>query len=603
VAAGGLPPVTWASLSAADPVPDVVVFECDAVDGDVPSGVRATTTRVLGVLQAWLADDRFAGSRLVVLTRGAVAVQPGDPVSVAMAPVSGLVRAAQAEHPGRLVLVDTDGTAESAEALAAAVASGEPELAVRAGALRAPRLTPAPDAGPAGAAGPVFGPNGTVLVTGGTGGLGGLVARHLVAEHGVRHLLLTSRRGSAAPGAAGLYAELTGLGADVTVAACDVADRAALSALLAGIPAGRPLSGVVHTAGVLDDGVLASLTPARMDAVLRAKADGAWHLHELTRGLDLAAFVLFSSVAGTVGGPGQGNYAASNAFLDSLASHRRSLGLPATSMAFGLWAGAGMGQSLTGAETARMTRQGFPPLTVAEGLALFDTAVRRNQPYLALLRIDLAVLGSRVASDMLAPVLRGLAKAPARHVARPGAGSSAASALVRRLGGLPGDDRRQALIELVRAQVAGVLGHTGPSTVEPDRAFNELGFDSLTAVEFRNSLSDAVGLRLPATLVFDYPTPQALAEHLESELRTVGNGDGDPGSTQDQIRQILNAIPVSRLRDAGLLDGLLELGGVRPEDFEPAARDPEESIDAMDVESLISMALGSSDLDNANLEA
>ncbi|GAA3475661.1 hypothetical protein GCM10018966_001870 [Streptomyces yanii] len=404
---------------AASRVPGIVLLPVAATPGTGPSGVpdavREVGLRVLDTLRQWLADERFADSRLVVVTRGADAATPAG---LAAAPVHGLVRSAQTEHPGRIVLLDLDDAPLSSRALHAALGTGEPELRSRGGVLLAPRLTrysqdPAQDPaeGPA-----AWNPDGTVLVTGGLGGLGALVARHLVTAHGVRHLLLLGRRGTDTPGAGPLTDELRELGATVDVRGCDVADRAALAAVLDGIPAEHPLTAVVHTAGVLDDALTGALTADRLATVMRPKVDGAWNLHELTRDLDPAAFVLFSSAAGLVDGAGQGNYAAANVFLDALAAHRASLGLPAHSLAWGLWSGGtGMGGRLEEAGRRRIDRLGLAPLTVEESLAALDAALRTREPALVPVRVDPAALRAR--ADGVPGLLRDLAPAPARHPA------------------------------------------------------------------------------------------------------------------------------------------------------------------------------------------
>ncbi|MCM2580334.1 type I polyketide synthase, partial [Streptomyces meridianus] len=502
----------WNDLGADDPVPDTVVFTCAAPGGsDVPHAVRQASHEVLAVVQRWVTDERFAHAALVVVTRGAVTVSDGDIVDVRQSPVWGLVRAAQAEHPGRFVLLDVDEDGDPPVAADLVTGLGEPEAAVRGGRVFVPRLARGPAAGDTD---PVWDSDGTVLVTGGTGGLGALVARHLVVEHGVRRLVLTSRRGQEAPGVAELCAELAGLGARVLVEACDVSDREALAAVLDRIDPAYPLRGVVHVAGLLDDGLITSLTPDRMDTVLRPKADAAWHLHELTAGLDLTAFVLFSSIAGTLGSSGQANYAAANAFLDALAEHRHAAELPAVSMAFGLWdIGAGLGTRLAAADVERMRRAGTPALTADRGLALFDAALRSGIPATVPLRLDLATLAS--GADAVPPMLRALVR-PGRRLARTGA--PAASALADRLAGLGDDERTAAVLDLVRGTVAAVLGHASAAAIEEDRAFEELGFDSLAAVDLRNRLDAATGLRLPATLIFDYPTARAVAGHLMNRL-------------------------------------------------------------------------------------
>ncbi|MFC8448663.1 type I polyketide synthase [Kitasatospora sp. NPDC057223] len=505
-----------AEAADAGDLPDLVLAPCPVPDaGDLPGAVRATTGHVLDLIRGWLADERFSTATLAVVTRGAVAVtSDADLTALAQAPVWGLVRAAQAENPGRLLLVDTDDTEQSRQALPAAAALGEPELALREGQARIPRLARA--LVPAAAAPSPWDTTGTVLVTGGTGGLGALVARHLAAEHGVRHLLLTSRRGPDAPDAATLRAELQELGAQVTVAACDAADRDALAALLAAVPADHPLTAVVHAAGVVDPGLIGSLTSRQLDTVLRPKADAAWHLHELTRDADLTAFVLFSSAGGLVLPAGQGNYAAANVFLDALAHHRHAAALPATSLAYGMWAvNTGLGGELGSADLERMERLGLPALTAADGLRLLDEALRTGHAALAPLHIAPAALHAR--GDGIPPLLR----AAARPAARPSAGRdrpAAGSDLRRTLGALTGADRERTLLDLVATHVAAVLGHADAGTVGPDRAFRDLGFDSLAAVELRNALNTATGLRLPATLVFDHPTARAAADFLAAQL-------------------------------------------------------------------------------------
>ncbi|MFK4067217.1 beta-ketoacyl synthase N-terminal-like domain-containing protein [Streptomyces sp. NPDC029674] len=498
------------------------------VTGGAAGDVSAVVTGSAASDASAVATESAAGDAPAVAAEAADGDVPADgargsvgdaPIDPARAAVWGLVRSAQTEHPGRFVLLDLDEDA-APETVAAALASGEQQLAVRGDTVLTPHLAKVPDTDPVQAD---LDPDGTVLITGGTGLLGSRVARHLVARHGVRHLLLAGRGGPDAPGATEITAELTELGAHVTVAACDAADRDALAALLDGVPAGHPLTAVVHAAGALDDGVITSLTPDRVDTVLRPKADAALHLHELTRDMDLRAFVLFSSAAGTFGGPGQGNYAAANAYLDALAQHRRALGLPAQSLAWTLWE---QRSALTGrlddADLRRLTRSGMPPLATEEGLALLDAALTVDAPALLPLRLDPRAVRARAAEgEPVPPLLRSLVRVPVR--VRRAASAAAPSgdtgaALPERLAALPEAERLRTLVQLVCAQAAAVLGHTSDSAVVPARAFRDLGFDSLASVELRNRLNAATGLRLPATLVFDHPSPEALAAHLRDEL-------------------------------------------------------------------------------------
>ncbi|WP_218782121.1 type I polyketide synthase [Streptomyces sp. BR123] len=564
----GVPAAAYEDLGALEaavaagkqPLPDTVVVPfmtpaataatgtagISAPDADrLAQDAREVTHRVLATVQGWLDNGRFAGARLAVVTRGAVAahgdIEAGD---LAHTPVWGLLRAAQTEHPDRFVLVDLDDAEASARALPAALASAEPELAVRGGALYAPRLARA-DARTAATGEPAgrIDTRGTVLVTGAGGGLAGLLARHLVAEHGVRHLLLTGRRGADTDTAPELTDQLVALGAEVTWAACDVADREALAALLESVPAERPLTAVVHTAAVLDDGIVDLLTPERVDRVLRPKVEGALHLHELTRHLDLSAFVLFSAAAGTLGAAGQANYAAANVFLDALARHRRARGLAALSLVWGMWAEErGMAGRLTEAEQERAARGGVTPLSAAEGLALFDAALAAgdDEPVLLPVGLDLPTLRARAADGGLLPVFRGLVRTPVRQrrTASPvpganGAADTAATAstgtgaqtLTERLAGVPAAERERTVVDLVRSQAAAVLGYRSAEAIGEEQAFKELGFDSLTAVELRNRLGAAAGFRLPATLIYDHPTPAALARHLLDEVAPDGTAE------------------------------------------------------------------------------
>ncbi|QLH19436.1 type I polyketide synthase [Streptomyces sp. Rer75] len=481
-----------------------------------PETVHEVTHRVLALMQECLAEDRLARTRLVFVTRGAAAPEGEDVPGLAAAAVWGLVRSAQMENPGRFLLADLDGSAASAAVLPSLPGTDEEQFMVREGTVRVARMMRAPEPSAPARNGSPWGPEGTVLITGGTGGLGRELARHLVTERGARHLVLASRRGAEAPGAAGLRDELTAHGAEVSLAACDFADPVAVRELLAAVPVAHPLTAVVHTAGVLDDGVLDALTPERVDAVLRPKVDAAWHLHEATRTADLAAFVVYSSVAGVMGSPGQANYAAANAFLDALAQHRRRAGLAATSLAWGPWAqGTGMTSGLGDAHIERMKRSGTPPLTLEQGLALFDAATGRDEANLIVMRTaGKAGPSTTMFAGAVPPILRGLVRAGRRTAAA----DNRAVDLAARLADTREHERVRFLTDLVRGEAAAVLGHGSPDQVEAEREFDRLGFDSLTAIELRNRLTATTGLRMPATLIFDYPTPAAVADLLATRL-------------------------------------------------------------------------------------
>jgi 4-hydroxyphenylalkanoate synthase len=376
--------------------------------------------------------------------------------------------------------------------------------------------------------------NGTVLITGGTGMAGAELARHVVNTYGVRHVVLASRQGGRAESTAELTLDLARAGAQVQVLACDVADRHAVQELLAQL-ARRfpPLSGVIHAAGVLDDAVITSLTPERVDTVLRAKVDAAWNLHELTRDLGLSMFVLCSSIAGTVGAAGQGNYAAANAFLDGLAAHRQAAGLPGVSLAWGLWErSSAMTAHLNGRDLARLNRDGLAAMNAAQALELFDAALAVNHPVVVATRLDRAALDTRAQSGELPTLFSGLARRPRRRVADHAVDANQSrSTLAQRLQALAPDDQHRLLVEMVCSHAAAVMGHPAPEEIDPDTTFQGLGFDSLTAVELRNHFKAATGLTLSPTLTFDHPTPTAVAVYIGrqfAESRHLETNEGQP---------------------------------------------------------------------------
>ncbi|MFD7219466.1 type I polyketide synthase [Streptomyces sp. NPDC059892] len=533
----GLDAPAVSGFDALDGVTDLLAL-CPRPSGtDDGTAAREAVSWALTRAQDWLADERTANTRLVFVTRGAVDTEEPDPAHAA---VWGLVRSAATENPGRFALLDLDDAEESALAVPAGLASGELQLAVRAGLVTAPRLVRAATGTPP--APPADGPwpadqDRPVLVTGGLGTLGALVARHLVADQGVRNLVLAGRKGPATEGAEELRDELVALGAEVSVVACDVADRDAVAALLASLD--RPLGAVVHTAGVVDDGVLESLTPERVDRVFGPKVDGLLHLDELTRGTDLTAFVVFSSAAGILGSAGQASYAAANAALDAVVQRRHTLGLPGVSLAWGMWAAAsGMTAGLDTGDRARLGRSGILELPTDDALALFDTAARDGRATLVPVRLDTAALRGQAADGTLPPILRGLVRAPARRVTT--TAPVATTTFADTIAGQSAADREQTVLDLVCAQVAATLGHSGEAQVDPGRALRDLGFDSLTSVELRNRLTAATGLRLPSTLVFDHPSAAAITRHV---LTLLPRTEPDPGTgVLDQLDRLESAL-------------------------------------------------------------
>jgi polyene macrolide polyketide synthase len=578
------------AIEQGSPVPDIVLLQAagtiveragengqmQGVDGEALAGVvHRIAESVLESVQAWVASERLLEARLLVVTDRAVAVARDEAPNLAQAALVGLLRSAQSEHPGRFGVIDLDDNGASRDALYGALATEEPELAIRQGALHAPRLVRLKARGEAARPQPVdF--SGTVLITGGTGSLGALLARHLVRERGVERLLLVSRRGDEAKGASDLGAELRELGCDVQIAACDVSDKGRLGELLASIPDEHPLSAVIHTAGVIDDGVIESLDGERLARVMAPKVDAALHLHELAGQAEL---IFFSSAAATVGSPGQGNYAAANAFLDALALYRRASGLSGASLAWGAWDQAsGMAGELSKADRARLERMGMKPLSREQGLELFDLASAHEGSLLIPLDLDTASLRAQAKAGLMPAVLRGLIRMPTRRA------SDTKGSLARKLSQAPESEWDNVIAELVRGQVADVLGHASSAAVDPQRPFQELGFDSLAAVELKNRLGRASGLKLPSTLIFDHPTPAAVAKYLRG---AVAPGDGkesglEPGETE--IRKVLSSIPLAQLRQAGLMEALMELAD---SDGDTPLSDAADQIDALDVAGLV----------------
>ncbi|MEU9479487.1 SDR family NAD(P)-dependent oxidoreductase [Streptomyces sp. NPDC048191] len=515
-----------------------------AEDAGTEAAAREVTETALAELQA-LAAQEEAPARTVWVTRGAVAADDRDTVpGLARSALWGLARGARAEHPDLgLTLLDLEDTDPAAALLAAVAHRDEPELAGRAGTLLVPRLVRARAADTDRARTPV---DGTVLITGGLGAVGRHIAR-LLAERGVPRLLLTSRRGADDPRTAEATAELTALGAEVEVTACDVADPAALAAVIG--PVAGELRGVVHCAGVLDDGVVAELTPERLARVMRPKADGAAHLHRLTADAQLDLFLLVSSAAGVVGNAGQANYAAANAFLDQLAHHRRALGLPAVSISFGAWAGEGL--AAEHADLERMARLGHRALTPEQGRDLVELALRRDAPHLVAWALDLPRLRETTAGagGAAAALWRSLLPAPRT-------GQDGADGLADRLARLPEAERADRVLALVREEASRALGLRSAESVRADQPLRDLGMDSVTAVELRNRIGARLGSRLPATLLFDHPTPGRLAQHLlATVIATGGPAARRPAPAAPHTRTAAHDEPVALVAMACRLPG------------------------------------------------
>jgi NADPH:quinone reductase-like Zn-dependent oxidoreductase/acyl carrier protein len=438
--------------------------------------------------------------------------------------------------------------------------------------------------------------NGTVLITGGTGGLGAQVARHLVTEHGARHLLLVSRNGPAADGAGDLERELSSLGASVRIAACDVADREQLEGLLADIPREHPLDAVFHAAGVIDDGLIGSLSAERIERVWAPKATGAWNLHDLTMDLDLSVFVLFSSITGTLASPGQGNYAAANASLDALASYRQAQGLAGISIAWGLWEQQSeMTGHLAERDLARMARNGLQALSNADGLRLLDEALAANEAHVITTKLDIPALRTQARNGELPALLSGIINVRPRDTTTTSDGS-----LSRRLAQTPQDQHHDLVLQLVRAATARVLGYSTPEAIDPQRTFKDLGLDSLAGVELRNRLAAQTGARLPATLIFDHPTPDAAARHL---LALIESGGAPTTASLDaemtEMERRLSAIVADGMTRAKVTARLTAfLAGLSDGEHAPSDdEDVRSAATAEEVFELIDRELGSLDHD------
>ena len=510
---------------------------------DAAAAARAATQGALEYVQGWLAEEAHEAERLVLLTQGAVAASDAEDPDLVGAAVWGLMRSVNSEYPGRFAAIDTDGTEASRRALseAIAIAGGESQLALREGRLLVPRLLAAAQAPAREPARPVD-PSSTVLITGGLTGIGAAVARHLTEAHGARHLLLVSRSGEGAERAADLRTELEQLGASVRIEACDVSEREQLEALIDSVDSEHPLGAIVHSAGVLDDGVVEALDAERVERVMQPKVDAAWHLHELSERLPISQFLLFSSGAGLLGGAAQANYSAANAFLDALAAHRRAGGLPATSLAWGLWEhdSAAMANEVAAHDRERVVEQVRARLANAampteQGLALFDAARSSDEPLAVPMRFDRAILRRQASAGTLPALMRELVRASVRR-------QDSQESLSERLAGMPESQHGGFVLDLVRASAASVLGHSSAAEVDPDRPFNELGFDSLAAVELRNRLGALTGERLSATIVFDYPTARDLARYLLGDVAppesTLPEPDPDESEVLDQIDEM-----------------------------------------------------------------
>ncbi|MFF9703510.1 SDR family NAD(P)-dependent oxidoreductase [Streptomyces griseofuscus] len=547
-----------------------VVLSTPSTGSGTAADVHDTAEWTLKAIQQWtLAEDLAGRAQLTFLTRNAVAVPGDDTHDLASAALWGMVRTAQTENPGHIRVIDVDDAAVAEpDPTVAALRRSEAQLAVRAGRLLRPYLWPHapvlgtfPDCG-----------EGTVVITGGTGTIGRALARHLVTRKSVRSVALLSRSGRQARGITAVISDLERLGASVRVFEADVTDAECLRTVLAELRAERPLAGVVHAAGFLDDAIVPNMTPEQLHRVLASKVDSALNLDAATRADDLRFFTVFSSLYGVLGGPGQANYAAANSYLDHFAQWRRTQGRPANSIAWGLWDEAtGMTGHLDDADLLRLRRNGVAPFSVSEGLALFDGALGSGTTAVIAARLavpdatddasaDGPFLFSRLAgragvrtgqAPTPAPTDAAAPPAPAPRPeptetrktretptgsARPRADADRparpleAATILDLLNSTDAshDQRVAGLLTVVKESVAELLG-TEPRRVDAQQSFYEMGFDSLTSMELRVRLGRRLGIRLGATVVFDHPTPEALVSHVVELFRTDdGQGSDEP---------------------------------------------------------------------------
>jgi acyl transferase domain-containing protein/acyl carrier protein/aryl carrier-like protein len=573
-----------ARLDSGEPAPELVLVDCtqggeyvnDAAGAaGVVDAAYAASLRMAALVGAWVSDERLASSRLVAVTQKAVAVKAEEPVpGLAAAPVWGLMRSAQSEHPRQFVLVDVDGEKATWRTLLGAVnaaaASEEPQLALRDGVAFVPRLERVPfptDGTGAGKNSVTFDPDRTVLITCATEDLGAVLALHLVSEHGVRYVTVAPEPGLGHPAAREVMAELAGLGAKVRIAACDVTDDEQLARLVESVPAERPLGAVVHAAALLDDGVVQSFTAEELTRVLGTKLDAAWRMHQLTERLDLSAFVLLSSGSDLVGEPGQGNLAAGDAFLDALVAYRRARGQAGISIACGLWEQAGNIAANPGAnDRLRPAHPGFQSISHERGLELLGSAYTSGPALTRALSPDPRALRLLARRGTVPPLLRSVARTPVRRREELSSGS-----LARRVAGASESERAQIILDGVLSEVAHVLGHASAETINPQHALIELGFDSLAALSLRNRLNRITNLHIAAASVLDHPTPAALAGHLDDELvRQAENGADGPDTGEGRPAQPASSssdgepAPMSsslmrQVRECGTADELVEL--------------------------------------------